>query len=269
MSGKNRSNTRWLVQKLVLLVLACAVFVGFFVSDFILHKSYLPELKKPTVYEMPEKSVKMKFVDLSSWNEVTDWSMVKASGIDGVILRIARYNLGVDPKFDAYYNAAKEQGLYVGCYYFMNAQTVEQARQDAEYVVGLLKEGEYQLDLPVFYDVEDDGTNGNTVSHLSSKTLTEIITAFCEKMLENNFYAGYYSNLNFASGEFYPKDLLKYPFWLAAWERDIKGDEYKNLTIWQCTEQGTVPGILGYCDVDWCFVDFEGFIIKKGYNKFD
>ena len=257
---------RWYIQKILAFLIVCAVFAGFFVADVLLNDDYFFRPQKQQ-YELPEKTVSMRFIDLSSWNTVNDWSAVKASGVDGVILRIARYNLGKDERFDEYYKAAKEQGLYVGCYYFMNAETTEEAVADAQYVTGLIREGGYEFDLPVFYDVEDDATTGNTVSHLSRQELTDIIIAFCEEMLSENFYSGYYSNLNFAASYYYPKKLEKYPFWIASYSRGFKGNEYPNLTLWQSTDTGTVPGIEGDCDVNCCFVDFEAFIKEKGYNK--
>ena len=259
-----RADRQWFIRKIILFVFACIVFVGFVITDLVIK----PEIVSKKKYEMPEKAVAMKILDLSAWNEVTDWGKIKASGVDGVILRIARYNLGFDPKFDEYYNVAKEQGLYVGCYFFMNATTEKEAEEDALYVIDIIKKGQYEFELPVFYDVEDDGTNGNTVSHLSRKELTNIIKAFCEKMLVNNFYAGYYCNLNFVAGEIYPEKLYKYPFWLAAWNRDIEGDEYPNLTVWQATDNFSIQGVTEPCDLNYCFVDFEGFILKKGYNVY-
>ena len=79
------------------------------------------------VYEMPPRTKPKLYLDVSSWNEEIDWAAVKEAGVSGVILRIARYNLEIDSRFDEYYSGAKENGLSVGCYFFMNARTEEQA----------------------------------------------------------------------------------------------------------------------------------------------
>lgn len=221
------------------------------------------------VYEMPDRlSSPQLYIDVSAWNAEIDWTAVKEAGVTGAILRIARYNLGIDPLFDTYYKEAKENGIKVGCYYFMNAQSEKEARLDARNLIFLLESNGYEMDLPIFYDVEDEHEGSvPPVSALGKDLLTDIIIAFCEEMLANGFYAGYYSNLLFVRNCYEPELLEKYPFWLASWKTEIYGDEYPNLTMWQMSAEGEIDGIEGDCDMNRCFVDFASYIEKKGYNK--
>lgn len=221
------------------------------------------------VYEMPDRCEPRLYIDVSAWNESIDWAAVKSSGVTGAIIRISRYNIDIDPYFDINYKAAKENGMHVGCYYFMNAQNEEQAREDARRLIFIIEKGGYEFDLPVFYDVEDEHDGSATVSHLRRNELTAIIRAFCEEMLSEGYYAGYYSSLNFARNHYYPEQLEKYPFWLASWKNEIYGNEYPNITMWQMSADGSIDGVDGSCDINRCFVDFPSYIKKKGYNDIE
>ena len=219
------------------------------------------------VYEMPPRMTPKLYIDVSAWNEEIDWTAVKESGVTGAILRIARYNLDMDPYFDEYYKGAKENGIKVGCYYFMNAQNEEEAREDARRLIYILESNGYEMDLPIFYDIEDEHDGSARVSNLGRELLTDVVIAFCEEMLANGFYAGYYSNLLFARSYYDPERLEKYPYWLASWKTEIYGNEYPNLTMWQMSAEGNIDGIEGDCDVNRCFVDFAAYIEEKGYNR--
>lgn len=62
---------------------------------------------------------KMKIIDLSHRNGKVDFVKVKASGIDGVIIRTGfgvESPKQVDRRFEDYYNGAKAAGLHVGAY---------------------------------------------------------------------------------------------------------------------------------------------------------
>lgn len=67
------------------------------------------------------REVKMKIIDLSHHNGKVDFVKVKASGIDGVIIRTGfgiESPRQVDRRFEDYYKGAKAAGLMVGAYHF-------------------------------------------------------------------------------------------------------------------------------------------------------
>ncbi|MBQ8827992.1 MAG: 1,4-beta-N-acetylmuramidase, partial [Clostridia bacterium] len=211
-------------------------------------------------------TVPYKVIDVSAWQGEIDWSAVAESGTDGVIIRLGRYDIEKDQYFEANYRGAKENGLLVGCYYFMGAQSVAEAEAEAEKVAALLDEYRYELELPVFYDVEDDIVeNLGNISKLDRQILTDIIKSFCVRMQELGYYSGYYSNVSFALKEYYPEQLYMYPLWIAKWSDNIS-DSFGN-SVWQYSSEGSVPGVDGYCDLNLCFVDFYGFIKENGFNN--
>ncbi|MBQ8164492.1 MAG: glycoside hydrolase family 25 protein [Clostridia bacterium] len=230
------------------------------------HKPFTGAISSDPEYDLPEMTEPFKVIDISAWQEKVDFKAVAESGVDGVILRLARYDMDKDTYFDRNYSEAKKNGLMVGCYYFMGAQSTDEAYSDAEKVTKLLDEKKYELELPVFYDVEDEhGSLSGNISSLDRQLLTDIIKTFCETMRENGYYTGYYSTVSFAEKEYYPEQLCQYPFWVARWSESVSAQ--LTYYVWQYSATGSVPGVNGECDINLCFADFCTYIEKHGYNN--
>lgn len=96
-------------------------------------------------------------MDVSEHQEKIDWAAVRAAGVDFAILRIGyrgytEGSLREDSWFAENYAAARAAGVQVGVYFFSQATTLEEAREEADYTLELL-DGR-TLELPVFYDWE-------------------------------------------------------------------------------------------------------------------
>ena len=106
------------------------------------------------------KSAHLTGVDVSEHQEKIDWAAVRAAGVDFAILRIGyrgytEGSLREDSWFAENYTAARAAGVQVGVYFFSQAMTLEEAREEANYTLELL--GDRTLELPVFYRVERTG----------------------------------------------------------------------------------------------------------------
>ena len=67
----------------------------------------------------------------------------------------------------------------MGVYFFTQAITPDEAREEAEAVASLVNASD--LALPVFLDVESSGnSNGGRADPLDTVTRTEIVRVFCE-----------------------------------------------------------------------------------------
>ena len=107
-------------------------------------------------------------VDVSKYQKNVDWKKVKAAGIDFAFIRagysgLATGSLTKDPYFDQNMKNAKAAGIKVGVYYYSQATTAKEARSEANYLLGLIKD--YTLDYPVVFDAEEGSykSNGQTV----------------------------------------------------------------------------------------------------------
>lgn len=201
------------------------------------------------------KSVSVKFnadkakcIDISEWNGDINFNKVRNTGVTCVIIR-AGY--GKDPnqednKFNEYYRQAKTAGLNVGAYWYSYATTVDAAKAEVKNCMNTI--GGKQFDLPVFLDVEE-----YRQAVLPRRTLTDIISTFCDGMNSNGFNSGLYSAKSMLVDSAYPDELSsKYLIWMAA-----PNNSYNELSafvdIHQYSWNGKVDGIRGDVDLNYIY----------------
>lgn len=192
-------------------------------------------------------------IDVSKYNKDIDWARVKASGIDFAIIR-AGYRgsssgvLVEDPYFRQNLAGAKAAGVGIGVYFFTQAITTDEAREEAEAVASLVNASD--LVLPVFLDVESSGNvNGGRADPLDVTTRTEIVRVFCESAESLGYRAGVYANKTWMNKRLDMSALTPYTKWLAQYR--AAGPTYDgDYSIWQYTSSGTVDGIAGRVDMD-------------------
>ena len=195
-------------------------------------------------------------IDVSSYQGVIDWQQVKASGVEYVMIRVGGRGYGMegylyaDKMADTYYRGAKDAGLLVGAYFFSQAITPDEAREEAQYALQLTKD--WELDLPIVYDWEHIDGEVRT-SYVNDWTLTSCTIAFCQTIEEAGkepmiYVSPWFGNLKLHR-------LNKYPQWIALYKDEMT---YKNrIDMWQYTCTGTVPGIKGD-------VDLNVYIVPQG-----
>lgn len=202
-------------------------------------------------------------IDLSYWNEITSWEEI-AKNVDGVILRIGyratvSKGIGADKKFVEFYNNAKEHGIPVGCYFFSAALTVSEAREEAEYVLKVIEENDCVFEMPVYFDMETDDQRA-----LKASTATEIARTFCETIEVGGYYAGIYCDKFFARDELYADELSDYHFWIAQYASSCTYEGAYGM--WQYSDTGSVLGIKGNVDLNYCYYDYPTIIKELGMS---
>lgn len=192
-----------------------------------------------------------KGIDVSEHNGTINWENVKNSGIEFVIIRLGwignKNNHTLDKKFEENYNNAKLTGLKVGVYVYSYVENSEAMQSAISWIKNKLS-GKI-LDYPVFLDVEDA-----QISSLDKETLTSLCKQFCLRL--DGFVTGVYANLDWFTNKLNVNDLTNYKIWLAQWANDYS----KNFKIdmWQYTSKGTVSGISGNVDMNYCLNCEEG-----------
>ncbi len=212
------------------------------------------------------KSVLWNVIDLSYHNDIVSWDKI-ADTVDGVILRVGYRSLagsrsiGSDVQFANFYKEASSRGLHIGCYFFSNALTVAEAEAEADFVLKKLKENGCKLDMPVYFDMETDAQY-----ELSQSACTQVARAFCNRITASGYYVGIYCSKYFALDELYADQLGDIPFWIAQYASycDYSGP----YGMWQYSEKGSVPGISGNVDLDFCYYDYPSYIKEKGFNGY-
>lgn len=190
-------------------------------------------------------------IDVSSHQGLIDWNKVAGDGVEFAILRAAYRgytagSLNKDSTFDYNAQQAASNGLQVGAYIFSQAITVEEALQEADFLLEIL--AGKPIDGPVVFDWEVIGTKDARTYGLDTQTLCAAANAFCRRIEQ----AGYTPMVYFNSYAGYVKydlsEIMEYDFWFAQYKE--QPDFYYNFQMWQYTSSGKVSGIDGNVDLD-------------------
>jgi lysozyme len=222
----------------------------------------------PTYDDIPDEyKVNRTIVDISSFNATSsfDWNKLKASGVDGVIIRVGgtgtnKYKkIYSDNSFLTHYKNAKAAGLEVGAYFFSYALTQEKALEEAQFTINVLKNNNCELTLPVFIDIEDYESD---TQHRKAGTAVcnTVVNTFCDTVKAAGYFPGIYCSLDYTRTVLSASVFEGRAVWIAHWANECSyTGEYH---LWQYTENGTVTGYSGKIDVSKCYVDFPSLIAK-------
>ena len=204
------------------------------------------------VYNGEETAV--RGIDVSAHQQEIDWAAVAADGVEYAMLRVGYrgYTEGdtfLDERFYDNVAGARDNGIAVGVYFFSQAISVEEAREEADIVLRAI-EG-LDITYPVVFDWEDVHQADARTSQVDQQTLTDCAAAFCEMVEEAGYTAGIYFNQLFGYQRFILPDLDQYVFWLA--EYDSAPDFLYDFQMWQYTNSGQVSGIEGGVDLNLSF----------------
>lgn len=189
-------------------------------------------------------------IDVSFWQGEIDWQQVKDAGVEFVIIR-AGYRgtqegkLDTDSMAQTNYEGAKAAGLKVGAYFFSQAISPEEAREEAQYLLEIVKD--WQVDMPLVYDWEYVDAEART-ANMDARTLTDATKAFCDTVEEAGYDSMIYFNADQSHKKMYLSELQEYGFWLAQYGA-VMDYPYK-IDMWQYTNEGSVPGIAGNVDIN-------------------
>ena len=194
-------------------------------------------------------------IDVSHHQGDIDWAKVKDSGVRFVMVRLGNrgYTSGAlaeDRCVRQNLEGARQAGLLVGAYFYSQAISVEEAREEAALALEIL-DG-FRLDLPLAYDWEQEARTAS----VDARLLTDCTLAFCRDVENAGYKAMIYFNSYQAVELLYLRELTAYPWWLAMY--DITQVFPHRMDMWQYTRTGSVPGISGNVDINLWF--FDGLI---------
>lgn len=192
--------------------------------------------------------------DVSSYQGEIDWEQVKAAGFEFVMIRAGYRGYGrsgklmEDKQAQENYEGAKAAGLQVGAYFFSQALNVEEAEEEAEFVMEIIED--WELDMPLAFDWECLKDNYRTVD-VDPRTLTDCAKAFCNAVGAQGYDPMVYFNPSQSRKDMYLAELTDFDFWLAMYSENMNYD-YK-VDMWQYTNKGKIPGIKGNADINLYF----------------
>ncbi len=197
-------------------------------------------------------------IDVSTFQGEIDWSAVAADGVDFAMLRIGGRGYGSgeiyeDDSFPVNFRGAIDNGIQVGGYFFSQAVTPEEAREEADYVVSILKElPEGSVTMPIAFDWETVGDYEARTADIDEETLTACAKAFCDRIAEAGYQPMVYAYRYLAYEMYDLEELQPYGLWIST--LDGSPDFYYAHDMWQYTENGVVNGIQTHVDLNLYFI---------------
>ena len=198
----------------------------------------------------------LRGVDVSEHQLDIDWKQVAASGVDYAYIRVGwrgytEGGLFEDAYFERNIQGALDAGLHVGVYMFSQAVTVQEAIEEADFVLERI--GKYNVTLPVVFDWEKIEAAEARSHGLTVELRTDCARAFCETVKSAGFVPCVYFNRNLG---YYGYDLTRltdYEFWFSLPESGFPNFYYA-CDMWQYSFTETVPGIAEPTDMNLWFI---------------
>lgn len=205
-------------------------------------------------------------IDVSAYqNQATagktiDWEAVANDGVEFVMVRAGFRGYGTGSlNRDAYclqnVDGAMDAGLETGVYFFSQAITVEEAIEEADYVLSIL-DGR-KITGPIAYDWEmHDSTY--RVYGTTPEVATACALAFCQRIEEAGYEPMVYMSKYVGYNKFNLPQLAKYPIWFpeykSASSERLYPAFYYQMDIWQFSSSCSIDGIGGRVDANIQFL---------------
>lgn len=207
-------------------------------------------------YYENEQLISHKGIDVSRYQEKIDWDEVAGSDVEYAFIRlgIRGYTEGEiveDDRFEHNINGALDNNIDVGVYFFTQATSDEEAKEEADFVLDAL-EG-YDITYPVVLDVEAVTSDNARTAGLTMEERTKYCITFCERIRQAGYQPMIYGNLKTFMLMLDLEQLEEYDKWFAHYDEQYYFPyQFK---VWQYTDSGKVPGIEGDVDINISFTD--------------
>lgn len=209
-------------------------------------------------YMKNDKVISHKGIDVSKYQGDIDWEKVAADGVEFAMIRVGYRGYGtgamvLDEMAAKNLEGATKAGIKVGVYFFSQAVSEKEAKEEAEFVMNCIKD--YKITYPVVFDTEEVLNDEARTERLSVDELTQITVAFCDEISKGGYTPAIYANLRWFALSLDMSKLSDYDKWYAYYDKEIYFP-YK-IDMWQYTENGSVDGIVGNVDMNISFKDYE------------
>ena len=210
------------------------------------------------VYVENGEIVSHKGIDVSKYQGDIDWKKVADSGVEFAMIRVAYRGYGTgeivqDEKAEENIIGALDAGIKVGAYFFSQAVTEEEALEEAEFAINIIKK--YNITYPVVFDTETTFSATERSKNLTVDERTKIAIAFCEKVKKEGYTPMIYANLKWFSMSLDMSQLEDYDKWFAGYNDELYFPY--EISMWQYAESGKIDGIEGNVDINIGFKDFS------------
>lgn len=205
-----------------------------------------------------QTALSYKGIDVSRHQEKIDWKKVAGDDISYAFIR-AGYRGSTEGKLveDEYFKdnieGALDNDIQVGIYFYTQAVTEQEAEEEAEFVIDLIKR--YDVTYPVVFDIEEVTSSSARTAQMTQEEYTKAAIAFCEKIKEAGYTPMIYGNLKSFMIMLDLEQLEDYEKWFAFYDTTVYFPY--DFSIWQYSSKGRINGIKGDVDLNISMKDFS------------
>lgn len=203
------------------------------------------------IYTKHKKDNTLIGLDISKWQKKVDFKKLKESGVEFVILKIGGQtkingDLTLDPNFEKNIEAALNENIKVGLYFYSYAQNKKDAQKQARFIMKHIKK--YNIELPIAFDWEN-WTEYNKFK-LSFNSLNNVAKTFINELEKEGYETLLYSSEYYLDTVWFDEDYDN--LWIANYGNLTYKGKYK---MWQLCSDGKVDGINTYVDIDVMYLN--------------
>lgn len=200
-----------------------------------------------------------RVIDISYFNNITDFAKVKAS-VDAVVIRLGYRgaHTGVityDPRYQEYMQACQKAGIPTMIYFFPCSISTSEAEAEAKFIISAASKvdlcGPIWLDSEIVY--QDRSGRADNLGPLNRTLyLNVILTA----LREAGYDCGVYASTSWYKNNLVDAFLADCRRWVADWADKCSYNTFE-YSMWQYTSKGSIPGINGHVDISECYLNLD------------
>lgn len=204
--------------------------------------------------------MEIKGIDVSYFQGNINWRQVQNNQIEFAMIRATYGTTGTDKKFIDNINEIQKTNIYPGSYHYCYALNTNEAIEEAKHFINTIKP--YKLYYPAALDMEE-----RSIAELGKESVTDIIIAFIDTLRSEKYYPILYTDLNWIQNYINTNRINDLDIWIADWSPELAYK--KNVTMWQYSRNGSIPGINGNVDMNISYKDYPSIIKEHGLNGTD
>lgn len=253
--AKKKSGGKINKKSIITLIICSVITLSLIAAVFVIKGT------KPRVNPAPLKGDTAWGIDVSSHNGKIDWEKAgKMAEFAFIRVGYRGYSEGeINADVKAKYNLkhANKNGVPVGVYFYSQAVSKAEAKEEAEFAIKAIKG--YNVTLPVVIDYEYPMINGEHTGRLFNagntvKERTAVINAFCNEIRSAGYTPAIYASSWIYNSRLDMKSIPDDVFiWVADYNESVTYGGYYD--IWQYSETGSCDGVSSkYVDTNYFYV---------------
>ncbi|NBJ91574.1 glycoside hydrolase family 25 protein [Parablautia muri] len=222
------------------------------------YENFVKQENEEIIYVDEERNIRsVKGIDVSKHQGEIEWDKVAEDGVSYAFIR-AGYRGSSEGKLieDEFFvdnmEGAAENDVDIGIYFYTQAMTPKEAKEEAEFVIELIEP--YDVDYPVVLDLEETESASARTAEMTKEEFTKVAIAFCETIKEAGYTPMIYGNLKTFMIMLDLEQIEDYEKWFAYYDETVYFPYAFN--IWQYSSKGSIAGIKGDVDLNICMKDY-------------